>query len=108
MGAAGIPGALTVLISLLYVKGSDAKHKETRGLNQDAYVPPKGQKLMLVEVPDDGRRPLRGTPLNPDILQTGNSAMSSYQATSQPRSINISSMEADIGEFQPAPRPGGE
>jgi len=106
--AAGIPGALAVFIGLLYLQFSGNKHKQTKALNQDAYVPPKGQKLMLVEVPDDGRRPLRGTPLNPDILQTGNSAMSSYQATSQPRSINISSMEADIGEYQPAPRPGGE
>merc|ERR1740130_2562974 len=114
---AGIPGIIAVLIGILYVHFSAKKHASTKPAGEQ-YAPQRGQKLMLVEVPDDGRTgPLRGRPLNPDILQTGNSAMSSYNATQMPREINIDTMNADIGDFQSlggggsnfgSVRPGGE
>lgn len=111
--AAGIPGAMAIIFGLLYVYCSGNKHGG--GKQPEAYQPPKGHKLMLVEVEEDQMASLRsgsvqGVPLNPDILQTGNSAMRAYGSAGGPRQINIDSTAMDLGGFQSgmARRPGGE
>lgn len=110
----GIPGALSFIIGLSYIRFSGVRHISSGP--QPHYETPKGQKLMLVEVSDD-RHPIRGVPLNPDILQTGNSALASYHSASFPREIQIDSTAQDLSAYQSMQghgpmmstvRPGGE
>merc|ERR1711988_1249630 len=97
--ASGIPGAISFIIGILYMHFSGGRHRATGGGTR--YEPAKGQKLMLVEVEDGpGGQQVRGTPLNPDILMTGNSAMASYNSASYPRQININTTAMDLSSFQ--------
>lgn len=95
--ATAIPAAFSMIIGLMYMHCSGRKHSES-GAASRHYDPPKGKHLMLVEVPDaDGVTTLRGEPLNPDILLTGNSAMASYRGGN---SIQISTTGSDIAAYQ--------
>merc|ERR1711865_1101943 len=105
--AAGVPSCLAMIVALLYLYHSGSKHASDKnaGAASGAWVPPKGHKLMLLEVPEGGG-PMSGTPINPDIMQTGNSAMASYANQGYPSSIVVDQTSAMLSSYQ-SQSPGG-
>jgi len=88
--ATGIPAALAMIFGLVYLNRSADKHAITQQSGAAAYAMPKGHKLMLVEV-QEGQDVMSGKPINPDIMNTGTSAMVSYNASHSPGAIRIES-----------------
>jgi len=100
--ATGVPACLAMLIGLLYLYHSGSRHQDNKENASSSYVVPKGQKLMLLEVPEDGSS--AGVPINPDILQTGTSAMASYSGAGFPSSITVDQTSSYLSSYQ---SPGG-
>lgn len=113
--ASGIPGAISFIIGILYMYFSGHKHKTTGGSanagggggSDRGYGPAKGHKLMLVQVNDETGR-ITGEPLNPDIMQTGASAMPSYQQSHGSHPILIDTHSDPGHALASYQRPGGE
>lgn len=87
--ATGIPAALAMIFGLIYLNRSADKHAVTQQPGPSQALP-KGHKLMLVEV-QEGQDVMSGKPINPDIMNTGTSAMVSYNASHSPGAIRIES-----------------
>merc|ERR1711865_949502 len=101
----GLPPRVRQVQNYLYHSGSKHASDKNAGAASGAWVPPKGHKLMLLEVPEGGG-PMSGTPINPDIMQTGNSAMASYANQGYPSSIVVDQTSAMLSSYQ-SQSPGG-
>merc|ERR1712216_556753 len=104
--ATAVPASFAMVIGLLYMHNSKETPKPEASSNQHVLT---GHKLMLVEVPD-GADISQARPLNPDVLTTGNSAMSAYRAQGGPSRIDVHAnpdMQSQfLSGFQSQP-PGG-
>jgi hypothetical protein len=79
--ATAIPGSFAMIVGLLYLYHSGTKHQLIKAADTTSPLP-KGRKLMLVGVPPSGDMS-SAMAINPDIMQTGQSAMASYQGHSR-------------------------
>lgn len=103
-----VPSALAMIIGLLYMHNSretpGTRSEQPTGQGMGGLVP-QGHKLMLVEVPA-GADVSQGRIANPDVLQTGGSAMASYKAMGGQSRIDIQPQDMTsqfLSAFQSAP-----
>jgi len=102
--ATGVPTCIAMIIGLMYLYHSGSRHQDNKDNASSSYVVPKGQKLMLLEVPEGANGSVSGVPINPDILQTGTSAMASYSGAGFPSSITVDQTASNLSSYQ---SPGG-
>jgi len=87
--ATSVPAALAMIFGLLYMHNSGERISSS---DQPSQFVKRGHKLMLVEV-KDGENISQGIPINPDVLQSGNSALAAYKQQGGPRSIDVQSSQ---------------
>jgi len=108
--ATSVPAALAMIIGILYMHHSKEKQSDmatgASGVKAASkYGIAQGHKLMLVEV-RDGDHVSQGTPINPDVLQSGGSALASYRAAGGPSRIEVhpvDPMGSQMSGFQSVP-----
>merc|ERR1712086_680777 len=80
-----VPASIAMLVGLLYLY-----HSRSQPVSEERQIAHSPHKLMLVEVPEGENVDLyHGRPINPDIMQTGRSAMSAYDAIGHPNPIQV-------------------
>lgn len=103
--ATGVPSCVAMVIGLLYMHNSREKPGPIPSSGSSGGHVSQGHRLMLVEVPAGGDVS-QGVITNPDVLQTGGSAMASYKAQGGQSRIDITPQDMTsqfLSGFQSVP-----